>query len=63
MKCRKSKGMPRGPYPFGRRFEGKSAVKERLGLHFKGIPMCITGTDLNSKKISMRGCDLFEFDH
>jgi ketosteroid isomerase-like protein len=30
--------MPRGPYPFGQRFVGRSAVREGLGSRFKGIP-------------------------
>ena len=29
---------PRGPDPFGRRFEGKAAVREGLAARFSGIP-------------------------
>jgi ketosteroid isomerase-like protein len=29
---------PRGPAPWGRRFEGKQAVAEGLGARFSGIP-------------------------
>lgn len=29
---------PRGPDPWGRRYEGKAAVREGLGLRFTGIP-------------------------
>ena len=29
---------PRGPQPWGRRFEGKHAVAEGLGARFSGIP-------------------------
>src|SRR5215471_10705105 len=29
---------PRGPEPWGRRFEGKEAVREGLGARFTGIP-------------------------
>ena len=29
---------PRGPQPWGRRFEGKRDVAERLGARFSGIP-------------------------
>jgi ketosteroid isomerase-like protein len=29
---------PRGPDPWGRRYEGKAAVREGLGARFEGIP-------------------------
>lgn len=29
---------PRGPEPWGRRFEGRAAVREGLGARFTGIP-------------------------
>jgi ketosteroid isomerase-like protein len=29
---------PRGPYPWGRRYEGKAAVREGLAARFAGIP-------------------------
>jgi ketosteroid isomerase-like protein len=29
---------PRGPEPWGRRYDGKAAVREGLGLRFTGIP-------------------------
>ena len=29
---------PRGPEPWGRRFEGRAAVREGLGARFAGIP-------------------------
>jgi ketosteroid isomerase-like protein len=29
---------PRGPDPWGRRFEGRAAVREGLGMRFTGIP-------------------------
>jgi ketosteroid isomerase-like protein len=36
---------PRGPDPFGRRFEGKSAVREGLAARFTGIPDVHYGDD------------------
>ncbi len=30
--------MPRGPDPWGRRFEGKAAVREGLAARFRGLP-------------------------
>jgi ketosteroid isomerase-like protein len=30
--------MPRGPHPWGQRFEGRSAVREALAGRFAGIP-------------------------
>lgn len=30
--------MPRGPEPWGQRFVGKAAVRERLATRFKGLP-------------------------
>jgi ketosteroid isomerase-like protein len=37
--------MPRGPYPFGQRFQGKLAVREGLATRFKGIPDVHYGDD------------------
>jgi hypothetical protein len=37
--------MPRGPQPIGQRFVGKRAVREGLGLRFKGIPDVHYGDD------------------
>ena len=36
---------PRGPEPFGRRFEGKDAVREGLAARFSGIPDVHYGDD------------------
>ena len=36
---------PRGPEPFGRRFEGKAAVREGLAARFSGIPDVHYGDD------------------
>jgi ketosteroid isomerase-like protein len=36
---------PRGPEPFGRRFEGKDAVREGLAARFAGIPDVHYGDD------------------
>jgi ketosteroid isomerase-like protein len=36
---------PRGPEPFGRRFEGKAAVREGLAARFTGIPDVHYGDD------------------
>jgi steroid delta-isomerase-like uncharacterized protein len=36
---------PRGPDPFGRRFEGKAAVREGLAARFAGIPDVHYGDD------------------
>jgi ketosteroid isomerase-like protein len=36
---------PRGPEPFGRRFEGKAAVREGLAARFAGIPDVHYGED------------------
>ena len=30
--------MPRGPHPWGARFEGKQAVRQGLALRFEGLP-------------------------
>jgi hypothetical protein len=40
--------LPRGPYPWGRRFQGR---EEWL----------LTGTTTQGDRIEVRGCDLFEF--
>ncbi len=36
---------PRGPEPFGRRFEGRAAVREGLAARFSGIPDVQYGDD------------------
>ena len=36
--------MPRGPKPYGSRFEGKHNVREGLAARFKDCPTSITGT-------------------
>jgi ketosteroid isomerase-like protein len=36
---------PRGPDPWGRRFEGRAEVREGLGARFKGIPDVHYGDD------------------
>ncbi len=36
---------PRGPEPFGRRFEGRAAVREGLAARFSGIPDVHYGDD------------------
>lgn len=36
---------PRGPEPFGRRFEGKATVREGLAARFTGIPDVHYGDD------------------
>ena len=36
---------PRGPAPWGRRFVGKSEVREGLGARFRGIPDVVYGDD------------------
>ena len=36
---------PRGPDPFGRRFEGRAAVREGLAARFSGIPDVHYGDD------------------
>ena len=36
---------PRGPQPWGRRFEGKAAVREGLAARFAGIPDVHYGDD------------------
>ena len=36
---------PRGPEPWGRRFEGRAEVREGLGARFKGIPDVHYGAD------------------
>ena len=36
---------PRGPDPFGRRFEGKAGVREGLAARFSGIPDVHYGDD------------------
>ena len=37
--------MPRGPDPWGRRYEGKAAVREGLATRFKGLPNVQYGDD------------------
>ncbi len=37
--------MPRGPYPWGQRYEGKSQVREGLATRFAGIPDVHYGED------------------
>src|SRR5712691_6675139 len=37
--------MPRGPEPWGQRFEGKAAVREGLASRFKGLPDVHYGDD------------------
>ena len=37
--------MPRGPQPWGQRFEGKAAVRDALGTRFSGIPDVHYGDD------------------
>jgi ketosteroid isomerase-like protein len=37
--------MPRGPDPWGRRYLGAAAVREGLGLRFKGLPDVHYGED------------------
>ena len=37
--------MPRGPHPWGQRFEGKSQVREGLATRFLGIPDVHYGDD------------------
>ena len=37
--------VPRGPDPWGRRFEGRTEVREGLGARFKGIPDVHYGDD------------------
>ena len=36
---------PRGPQPWGRRFEGKAAVREGLAARFSGVPDVHYGDD------------------
>jgi ketosteroid isomerase-like protein len=38
---------PRGPDPWGRRFDGKSAVREGLAARFSGIPDVHYGEDVH----------------
>ncbi len=37
--------MPRGPHPWGQRYEGKSQVREALATRFAGIPDVHYGDD------------------
>ncbi len=37
--------LPRGPDPWGRRFEGKTAVREGLATRFQGLPDVHYGED------------------
>jgi len=37
--------LPRGPDPWGRRFEGKAAVREGLATRFQGLPDVHYGED------------------
>ena len=39
--------MPRGPEPWGQRFEGKAQVREALASRFKGIPDVHYGEDVH----------------
>ena len=52
--------MPRGPDPWGRRFEGQEAVRAGLAGRFAGIPDVHYGDDRHWVA-GDRGCDLFEF--
>ena len=48
---------PRGPEPYGRRFEGREAVRAAVASRFEGIP------DVRYREDEHRvcGCDLFDF--
>ena len=43
--------LPRGPHPWGRRFQGRDEVRSGL-----------TGTTTQGVRVEVRGCDLFQFE-
>jgi ketosteroid isomerase-like protein len=51
--------LPRGPDPWGRRFQGREEVRAGLASRFAGLPDVHYGDD---RHVEVRGCDLFEFE-
>ena len=55
---------PRGPDPWGRRFEGIDAVRRGLAARFEGIPDVSYeshGDFVDGDPIEVRGCDIWTF--